>query len=89
MKKIADLIDQKKDTPRPKNLSTEFQEFGIYLADSLGDPKHYSLYIKYAKEYPRAILEEALSFTKGYTSAKSRAKVFMWKLGQLKNAKKD
>lgn len=85
MKKIGELLEDQKGTVRPKNLSTEFQEFGVYLADSLGDPKHYALYIKYAKEYPRALLEEALSFTKGYTQAKSKAKIFMWKLKQLRD----
>ena len=85
MKKVSELLENQKRTIRPKNLSTEFQEFGVYLADTLGDPKHYALYIKYAKEYPRALLEEALSFTKGYTNAKSRAKVFMWRLKQLRD----
>lgn len=86
MKKLSKILDEVKNPNRPKNLSKEFQVYGVYLAESLGDTKHYSLYIKYAKEYPREILDEALTFAKGYTTARSKAKVFMWKLKQLKEA---
>ncbi len=84
MKKIGRIIDEIKNPDRPKNLSREFQVFGVYLAESLDDTKHYSLYIKLAKELPRGILQEALTYTKGYTRAKSKGKVFMWRLAQLK-----
>lgn len=86
MKSIGQIIDEKQHPDRPKNLSTEFQVYGVHLAETLSDTKHYSLYIKLAKQYPRAILDEALTYTKGYTSAKSKAKVFMWRLKQLKDA---
>ncbi len=85
MKSISKIIAETKFRDRPKNISHEFQMYGVYLAESLQDTKHYSLYIKLAKELDRKILEEALNFTKGYTSAKSKAKVFMWKLQQLKH----
>ncbi|MBI2021409.1 hypothetical protein HYS93_00830 [Candidatus Daviesbacteria bacterium] len=85
MKSIAKVLEETKGLKRPKNLSKEFQEYGVYLADTLGDPKHYSLYIKLAKQLPRNLLEEALSFTKGYLTAKNKARVFMWRLKQLKN----
>ena len=84
MKSINKIIGETKFKDRPKNLSKEFQVYGVYLAETLQDTKHYSLYIKLAKELDRKILEEAINFTKGYTSAKSKAKVFMWKLQQLK-----
>ena len=84
MKSIAKTIAETKFKDRPKNIAYEFQEYGVYLAESLNDTKHYSLYIKFAKELPRQILEEALSFTKGYYGAKSRAKIFMWRLSQLR-----
>ena len=83
MKKLGSIIAETK-FDRPKNLSTEFQVYGVYLAEQLGDTKRYSLYIKLAKVTPRALLDEALTYTKGYTNAKSKAKVFMWKLKQLK-----
>lgn len=85
MKSISKILEETKNFKRPKNLSKEFQHYGVFLADTLSDPKHYALYIKYAKELPRNILEEALNFTKGYLGAKSKARVFMWKLQELKN----
>jgi hypothetical protein len=87
MKSIGQLLDEKQHPDRPKNLSQEFQVYGIFLAESLNDTKHYSLYIKLAKEASRGLLEEALSYAKGYTSAKSKARVFMWKLAELKKSK--
>lgn len=84
MKSISKILEETKGLKRPKNLTKEFQFYGVYLADSLADPKHYSLYIKLAKELPRGILEEALNFAKGYIGARSKARIFMWKLTQLK-----
>lgn len=84
MKSIAKAIDEIKHKNRPKNIAYEFQEYGVYLAEALDDTKHYSLYIKLAKEIDRKLLEEALSFSKGYYAAKSKAKVFMWKLADLR-----
>lgn len=86
MKAISKIIAETKHKNRPKNLSQEFQYYGVFLAEELEDTKHYSLYIKLAKEIDRKILEEALNFTKGYYSAKSKAKIFMWKLKQSKQA---
>lgn len=83
MKKIGEILQTNKPI-QLKNQSTEFQVYGIYLADTLGDPKHYSLYIKLAKQYPRGLLEQAINYTKDYSNAKSKAKLFMWKLRQLK-----
>ena len=84
MKSLQNILDETKFKDRPKNLSREFQYFGVYLAESLDDTKHYSLYIKLAKEINRNTLEEALNFTKGYYNAKNKAKVFMWKLKELR-----
>ncbi|MDP3974199.1 MAG: hypothetical protein Q8P92_05210 [Candidatus Daviesbacteria bacterium] len=84
MKKIGKIIAETHFKDRPKNIAYEFQEFGVFLAESLNDTKRYSLYIKMAKELPRPILEEALNFTKGYYGAKNKAKVFMWKLKELR-----
>ncbi|MBI4040109.1 hypothetical protein HY389_02010 [Candidatus Daviesbacteria bacterium] len=83
MKSLKQILSQPSST-RPKNLSTEFQVYGVYLADTLDDPKHYSLYIKLAKEVDRPLLDEALTYTKEYPSAKSKAKIFMWKLSKLR-----
>ncbi len=86
MKSIKQAIAETKFKDRPKNIAYEFQEYGVYLAESLQDTKHYSLYIKLAKELDRKILEDALNFTKGYYGAKSKAKVFMWRLQELRKA---
>lgn len=84
MKSIKTAIAETKFKDRPKNIAHEFQMYGVYLAESLGDTKHYSLYIKLAKEVDRRLLEEALNFTKGYYGAKSKARVFMWRLAELR-----
>ncbi|MBI2022472.1 hypothetical protein HYS97_01335 [Candidatus Daviesbacteria bacterium] len=88
MKQIGDILEKTKGLKRPKNLSKEFQFYGVYLAEELGDLKHYSLYIKLAKEVDRVLLDEALTFTKGYLTAKNKARVFMWRLKQLKDEKR-
>lgn len=87
MKRISQAIAETRLGIRQKNLSQEFQIYGIYLAEYLGDKKHYSLYIKLAKELPRSMLEEALAFCKEYYQAKNKARVFMWKLHQLRDNK--
>jgi len=71
-----------------KYISREFQQYGYDLAEELGDLKHKSLYIKLAKDYPRGRLEAARSFVKDAENVKSKGRLFMWKLSQLK-AKKD
>lgn len=86
MKKISQVIGEIKFKDRPKNLTREFQVYGVYLAETLGDTKHYSLYIKLAKQIPRGLLEQALNFCKDYRDANSKGRLFMWKLGQLKKA---
>lgn len=88
MKPISKAIEESKNTKRSSNNSTEFQMFGVYLAEQLDDKKHYSLYIKLAKTIPRKLLEEALSYTKDYPKVKSKAKLFMWRLKLLKEASK-
>ncbi|MFZ5376341.1 MAG: hypothetical protein ACOZAN_01570 [Patescibacteria group bacterium] len=64
-------------------ISREFQDYGYRLAMELDDLRHKSLYIKMAKEYDRVILEKALSFVSD-ANAQSKAKLFMWKVKQLR-----
>jgi hypothetical protein len=84
LKKVGDILD-KFNPLEDKYISREFQSFGIYLAEQLGDLKHKALYIKLAKEHPRAVLEKALSFVKiqDESKVKSKARLFMWKLKEL------
>lgn len=72
-----------------KYISREFQKYGYDLSMELGDPEHKALYIKLAKTYPRELLEKARNFVKD-ARARSKAKLFMWKLSELrKRAKVD
>lgn len=75
------------DPTRDKYISREFQAYGYYLAEELGDLRHKALYMKYGKTIPRAILEEALNFVKSAGKVRSKPRLFMWKLKQLKNQK--
>ncbi len=88
MKKLATILEETKDLKRPKNLSTEFQHYGVFLAETLGDLKHYSLYIKLAKDLDRALLEQALNFAKDCAGARSKARIFMWKLKELRQLRR-
>jgi hypothetical protein len=65
-----------------KYISRDFQAFGIYLAEKLGESKRKSLYIKLAKTIPRPVLEEALRFVVD-SNARNKGALFMWKLKQL------
>ena len=78
----------KKYQPKEKNkyVSREFQDFGYRLAMELEDESHKSLYIRLAKTVERGLLESARSFVID-SQAKSKAKLFMWKLKELRAAK--
>jgi len=76
-------ILKKFDPLKDKYISKEFQKYGFDLSMELGDPQHRALYIKLAKELPRPILEKARYFVKD-ASARSKARLFMWKLKELR-----
>lgn len=78
-----DLLKKYQVVATNKHIAHEFQSFGCHLAEVLADKQHTSLYIKLAKTLPRGILERALSFVIDST-ADNKAKLFMWKLQQLK-----
>jgi protein-arginine kinase len=83
VKSIKDILKSRKETRR--FITREFQDYGYRLAESLNDLKHKSLYIKLAKEEKRDLLHKAWDFVKD-SRAKSKAKLFMWKLKQLKTS---
>lgn len=88
-KSVRDVLSSF-DPDQDRFISREFQKYGYDLAKELDDLKNKSLYIKLAKEEDRTILEEARNFVKDAKSVKSPAKLFMWKLTQLrKEAKKN
>jgi hypothetical protein len=68
-------------------ITQEFQDFGYRLALELNDMAHKSLYMRLAKKESRALLERALTFVKDADTAKSKARLFMWKLTQLRKEK--
>ena len=66
------------------HITEEFQDFGYRLAVRLEDIAHKALYIKFAKELPRGILEEVMQFTLDYpVKSGTRARIFMWKLHEI------
>ena len=76
------------DLTQDKYISREFQDYGYHLAEELQDLEHKALYIKLAKETSRVLLEKARNFVKDAYSVKSKAKLFMWKLKELRKEKK-
>jgi len=87
MQKIGDIL-KKFDNDEDKYISFEFQKYGYELAKEMGDLKNKSLYIKLAKETPRGLLEAAKNFVKDANNVKSRPRLYMWKLAQLKKEAK-
>lgn len=87
-KQLRDLLKDYHASDEDKYVSREFQKYGYDLAEELGDLKHKSLYIKLAKETPRAQMESARSFVKDAQNVKSKGRLFMWKLSQLKEQAK-
>ncbi len=86
MKSLGAILSKINLDDTDKYLSREFQKYGIYLAERLGDMKHKALYIKMAKEIDRKILDQALSFVLD-ANARSKARLFMWKVKQLEAVK--
>jgi hypothetical protein len=86
---LGDLFANYQLDDKGGHITQEFQDFGYRLAVELNDLKHKSLYIKMAKEIDRVLLERALGFVKDAASAKSKARLFMWKVKQLKEEKKN
>lgn len=72
-----------------KYISKEYQSYGLRLAGKLDDKDRATMYIKWAKEKPRAVLERALSFTIDYPGAKDKSRIFMWKVKELEKEDKE
>lgn len=84
---IGDLIRTRANTDINKYVSQEFQDFGYRLAVELDDLSHKSLYIKMAKTIDRKILEQARTFVLD-AHAKSKGRLFMWKVKDIQQKKK-
>jgi len=88
MESIKDIIKKKIENKGAVHVKHEFQDYGIRLSEVLHDQEHKSLYIKFSKEKPRNLLEEAKVFATDYeTPSVNRGRLFMWKLKELENEK--
>jgi len=83
-KSVRQLLDNYDLDDTGKYISQEFQDYGYRLAVELDDLENKSLYIKLAKETERKLLEQARTFVKDAENVRSKGRLFMWKLGQLK-----
>jgi hypothetical protein len=83
---VQSLFSQYQLDDKGGYITQEFQDFGYRLALDLDDMKHKSLYMRLAKTVPRILLERALSFVADAQNAKSKARLFMWKLKELRAA---
>lgn len=87
--KLGDILAKYKTDDSAKYISQEFQNYGYRLAVDLDDLEHKALYIRLAKTMPRKILEQARSFAVDATFAKSRARLFMWKMKEIRSTVKE
>ncbi len=85
---LGSLFDAFKIEDKGGYITQEFQDFGYRLAMELDDMAHKSLYMRLSKTVDRGLLERALSFVSDAQNAKSKARLFMWKLTELKKEKK-
>ncbi|OGC47769.1 hypothetical protein A2886_00505 [candidate division WWE3 bacterium RIFCSPHIGHO2_01_FULL_42_13] len=84
MRSLKDILKIKSLSSDKRN-TYEFQAYGNRLAQELRDEKHRSLYIKLAKTEDRNLLEQARDFVVSQTHAETPGKLFMWRLGQLRD----
>lgn len=72
---------------KKKRYTKDYQYFGVWLAQNLGDEKNIPLYIRLAKTQQKGLLEGALSYVKDYPNARSRGHLFLWYLkGKLEKS---
>lgn len=81
---LGDILKDHKVGEPDKYISREFQQYGYDLAMELGEPDRVPMFIKIAKQTPRWMLDDARGYVKDYPNAKSKGKLFMWKLSQIK-----
>lgn len=85
---LGDILKKFEGRNDGKYISQEFQDYGYRLAVDLNDMDHKSLYIRMAKTVPRGILETARAFAVDAEHAKSKGRLFMWKVSELKKSMK-
>lgn len=78
------LMKYELDEPKQKRISREFQDYAYRLAVDLEDTAHTAIYMRMVKNTDRALLEQARTFVMEANRPKSKARLFMWKMKQLK-----
>lgn len=76
------------DEDKQRRISREWQDYAYRLALELEDLEHKAIYMRLAKNEERSLLEEVRIFVRG-ANAKNKGGLFMWKLKQLREEKKD
>lgn len=85
---VGTILNKYKLDDKDRFVSREFQKYAYDLAIELNDLAHKSLYMRLCKNTPRIYLEKARSFVKDAQNARSKGRLFMWKLSQLKTESK-
>lgn len=86
---ITNVLDKYEiDETKQRRISREFQDYAYRLAVDLEDTAHVPIYMRIAKNTPRELIERAKSFVMD-AGARSKSKMFMWKLSQLKQEIKE
>ncbi|HEX9007690.1 MAG TPA: hypothetical protein VF837_00315 [Patescibacteria group bacterium] len=89
-KSIINVLDKYElDETKQRRISREFQDYAYRLAVELDDVAHTPIYMRIAKTDPRPLIEQARLFVLGANKPTSKARLFMWKLKQLKQQKNE
>jgi hypothetical protein len=81
---LGDILSKYEVKKDGKYISREFQDYAYRLAVDLDDLAHTSLYMRLVKNTPRPLLEKARAFVVDAPRVRSKGKLFMWKLSELK-----
>jgi hypothetical protein len=87
MKSIGNVLQLFTLDDKGGHITREFQDYAYRLAVALNDVDHKPIYMRMAKTIDRSILEQAKSFVLD-ANARNKAKLFMWKVRDLREAKK-
>lgn len=87
MKAISSVLQHYTLDDKGGRITREFQDYGYRLAVALNDLDHKPIYMRMAKTIDRSILEQARTFVLD-ANARNRARLFMWKVRELREAKK-
>jgi len=82
---IINILDKYElEETKQKRISREFQDYAYRLAVDLDDTSHTPIYMRIVKNNSREIIERAKSFVMD-SNARSKGRLFMWKLKQMKD----